>query len=111
MVPEWILVVLRKEPLWDQKKYQSSDFLSPGKILAMTLIDHEIQVILVFEAEFHDPQCQKLFVNLSLPCQYRNSCPIDSGYSPSDMSDRYWFNMNSGCLTVNRKTDSCKTSV
>ena len=51
----------------------------------MTLIDHGIRVLLVYEAGFRDPQCRMFFVNLSLPCRYRNPCPFEGGYGPLDM--------------------------
>ena len=67
------------------------------------MIDHGIRVLLVYEAGFRDPQCQKLFVNLSLPCRYRNSCPFESGFGPLDMYVRYRLHRNYESLTVNRK--------
>ena len=64
---------------------ETTDSYSSGKILAMTLIDHGIRVLLVNEAGFRDPQCQKLFVKILLPCRYRNPCSFESGYGLLDM--------------------------
>ena len=47
------------------------------RLVAMTLINHGIRVILVYEAGFSDPQCRKVFWKLSLPCWYRNPCPFE----------------------------------